>query len=243
MAVRRRQFRIEQTAPAPAPSDISVQAAELAFSQHEIVRELSAMRALFERQLALREARNAPGRDNPDVHQIKNELRVIYDAITRTKQEIAMVHVGGFSSPDVMCVAHELGAVIGGTEVATQQILNAAEEIDQTADTLSASIKSEHALGLTQDIQDRVIQIFEACNFQDVTGQRINKVLTTLKFIETHVERMMEIWGGAEAFREFEPVALAERPGAGLLTNGPRLEGVAGHVSQNEIDAIFAAGG
>ena len=49
--------------------------------------------------------------------------------------------------------------------------------LDQAANTLSASIKSTHEQGLAHDIQDRVVQIFEACNFQDLTGQRISKVM------------------------------------------------------------------
>lgn len=244
MPARRKQFRIEQTASAGAPSDVCVQAVELAFSQHEIVRELAALRALLERQLALGQPPiGAGGGVKSDATRLKSELRLIYEAITRTKQEIATVHVSGFSGPGIACVTHELGAVVGGTEIATQQILDAAEDIDQTANTLSASVKSEHAQGLTQDIQDRVVQIFEACNFQDVTGQRITKVVTTLKFIETHVMRMMEIWGGVDAFKEFTPAAMAERPDAGELARGPTLAGEAGHVSQSEIDAIFAAVG
>jgi chemotaxis protein CheZ len=38
------------------------------------------------------------------------------------------------------------------------------------------------------------VQVFESCNFQDLTGQRISKVVATLKFIETHIIKMMDIW-------------------------------------------------
>ena len=62
-------------------------------------------------------------------------------------------------------------------------------------------------------MQERVIKIFEACNFQDLTGQRITKVVATLKFIETHIVRMMEIWGGLEAFKDIEAETIAEREG------------------------------
>ena len=69
--------------------------------------------------------------------------------------------------------SRELAAIVGSTEQATQSILQAAEEIDQAANTLSASVKGSHEQGLAHDIQDRVVQIFEACNFQDLTGQRV----------------------------------------------------------------------
>jgi chemotaxis protein CheZ len=93
--------------------------------------------------------------------------------------------------------------------------------------------------GIAQDIQDRVIQIFEACNFQDLTGQRITKVMATLKFIEDHVIRMMEIWGGIEAFKDFEDAAHATHDKEIRLVNGPRLEEDQGHASQDDIDALF----
>jgi chemotaxis protein CheZ len=198
---------------------------------------------LIERRLAAEPALVDADAAFTDTVRLKRELRLIYDAIARTKREIAAMHVGAGGGTDLSRVTHELGAVVGGTEVATQRILEAAEDIDQSANALLGSLKGEHAQGLTQDIQDRVIQIFEACNFQDLTGQRITKVMATLKFIEAHVVRMMDIWGGAEAFKEFTPVAMAERPPAGKLTNGPRLDGDSGHVSQNEIDAIFSTAG
>jgi chemotaxis protein CheZ len=136
-------------------------------------------------------------------------------------------------------VTCELGAVVGGTEQATQIILEAAEEIDQNASNLAAAIKNEAQQGLAQDIQDRVVKIFEACNFQDLTGQRITKVVSTLRFIEQHIVRMIEIWGGIDALREFQPEAIAERQGDAKLLNGPRLDDDAGHASQNDIDALF----
>jgi chemotaxis protein CheZ len=64
-------------------------------------------------------------------------------------------------------------------------------------------------------------------------------VLTTLKFIEEHVARMMEVWGGIDAFKEYTAAALAERDPGPVLLNGPKLEGDQGHATQDEIDAIF----
>ena len=89
-------------------------------------------------------------------------------------------------------------------------------------------------------MQERVIKIFEACNFQDLTGQRITKVVGTLKFIETHILRMMEIWGGLEAFKGIEAETIAQRKGDARLLNGPRIAGESGHASQDDIDAMFA---
>lgn len=66
-------------------------------------------------------------------------------------------------------------------------------------------------------------------------------MVSTLKFIETHIVRMMEIWGGLDAFKDIAPQAIAARTG-GRLLNGPKVDGEIGHASQDEIDALFASG-
>jgi chemotaxis protein CheZ len=85
-----------------------------------------------------------------------------------------------------------------------------------------------------------VVRIFEACNFQDLTGQRIAKVLATLAFVENRVARMLEIWGGREAFDGYAAATPAGRDIDPPLVSGPKLNGDRGHVSQQEIDAMFA---
>jgi chemotaxis protein CheZ len=136
-------------------------------------------------------------------------------------------------------VTDELGAVVGGTEQATQRILEAAEAIDQSASVLSNSASPEQAQLQSEEIQERVIAIFEACNFQDLTGQRIAKVMGTMKFIEHHINVMMEIWGGVDAIRAHAPPIIDDRVGDAKLLNGPKLDGDEGHASQDDIDALF----
>jgi chemotaxis protein CheZ len=172
--------------------------------------------------------------------KLTGELDLIQAAINKTKQEIATLHVTGFEGPEMVRVTNELDAIVGGTEQATETILSSAEEIDQMASTLSARLKNDQNQALVQDMQERVIKIFEACNFQDLTGQRITKVVSTLKFIETHIVRMMEIWGGLDAFKDIEAEAIAARAGDVRLLNGPKIDGAVGHASQDDIDALFA---
>ena len=71
--------------------------------------------------------------------KLKVELDLIYDAINRTKREIAVLHGKSFNGEEMARVNGELGAVVGGTEEATQQILEAAEAIDQAASALMKS--------------------------------------------------------------------------------------------------------
>lgn len=237
MAEPRKVFRIEEMMMAPPEPASEGDAASLRHA--EIMRELAALRAM----LAARPVPSPHEGENElrqagEARRLKDELHLIYDAIKRTKEELSALHVTGFHGEPMTRATNELDAVMGGTEKAAQQILAAAEDIDQAANTLSAALKSEVEQGLTQDIQDRVIQIFEACNFQDLAGQRITKVAATLKFIEEHVLRMIAIWGGLDAFEPNDPVAAVERAMIELL-HGPRLEGDDGHASQEDIDLMF----
>jgi chemotaxis protein CheZ len=233
---RRKIFRIEATTGAAHARAAGNSHA----SHHEILAELKALRAIIEPQEAIQQVLDAYRTQIAEAHKLKAELDLISTAIARTKTEIATLHVTGFDGPEMTRVTDELDAVVDGTEQATQQILAAAEVIDQSADTLSASVRSRQDRMLAADIQEQVIQVFEACNFQDIAGQRIGKVVAALKFIETHIARMVEIWGGLDAFAEVAPAAMAARAGGKGLLTGPRLAGDAGHADQDEIDALFA---
>lgn len=241
MQARRKQFRIEVVNRGQPRSEVRTTDCDTASRHHDIMSELRALRALVAPQEQVTQRMiDAYRQEIAEAQKLKGELDLISDAINRTKHEIATLHVTGFEGPEMARVTHELDAVVGGTESATEQILSAAEFIDQAASSLAAAIKNEHDAALAHDIQERVVQIFEACNFQDLTGQRITKVVATLKFIESHIVRMMEIWGGIEAFRGLEPEAMAERQGDAKLLNGPKLEEDIGHASQDDIDALFA---
>jgi len=121
---------------------------------------------------------------------------------------------------DMARVADELDAVTAGTAQATQKILAAAEEIDQLANNLSAALKGKLERELAQDIADSALRIFEACNFQDLIGQRVAKVMKTLKVDEA---------------------LPAPANDAAPDLHGPRLDDDKGHLSQREIDAMFEA--
>ena len=85
-------------------------------------------------------------------------------------------------------ITDELNAVRAASAEATQKILDAAEEIDQLANTLSAALKGKLEQDLAQDVTDLIIRIFEACNFQDLIGQRVTKVTAMLDGIENEAE-------------------------------------------------------
>ncbi|WP_246728583.1 protein phosphatase CheZ [Microvirga terricola] len=169
--------------------------------------------------------------------RLKVELDAIAEAIQRTKQEIATLHYAGAQGREMARVTDELGAIVLGTETATHAILAAAEEIDEIAGDLATRLHSQDS-DMARGIVERVVGIFEACNFQDITGQRISKIVTAMQFVEDRVVKMIEIWGGLENFKDIPPSASPEREGDKALLNGPTLRSEDG-TSQDEIDSFF----
>ena len=254
MPVQRKRFRIEESIGGEMPLR-EIAGSDIGPMHREIMSELRAIRA----QMGGADAGAAPaveGAVAKDVaeakalletyraqieqcEKLKIELDLIHDAISRTKREIAVLHGKSFDGQEMAKVNGELGAVVGGTEQATQQILEAAESIDQAASAMAKVNSPEQQKLLAEEVQERVISIFEACNFQDLTGQRITKVMATMRFIEKHIYEMMEIWGGVDAIRAHAPPIVDTREGDAKLLNGPKLDGDAGHASQDDIDALF----
>ena len=257
MPVHRKRFRIEEAIRGDMAMP-EVTDADVGPMHHAIMAELRAIRAQMASGGTARSAtaetlEGSVTKEVAEAHalletyraqieqceKLKIELDLIHDAISRTKREIAVLHGKSFDGAEMAKVNGELGAVVGGTEHATQQILEAAEAIDQAASALSKVNSPEQQKILSEEIGERVISIFEACNFQDLTGQRITKVMATMRFIEQHINAMMDIWGGVDAIRAHAPPIVDTREGDAKLLNGPKLDGDVGHASQDDIDALF----
>jgi chemotaxis protein CheZ len=227
MAEPRKVFRIEATAASRLGDGIEDAQAPLRHA--ELMAELGALRAMLA-ATTVQPGKTAAPRPN-ETERLTSELNLIAGAIRGDEPN----QPGGApdAAPSVTRIGHELEEVVTVTERATQKVLVAAEEIDQIAKSLSAALIGKYEQGLAQDIQDLVIKIFEACNFQDLAGQRIAKVLGVLSFVEDHVGRVLA---------EIKNPTTARRNGTQYL-HGPRLEtdDDDGHVTQAEIDALFAS--
>ncbi len=168
------------------------------------------------------------------VQAFTREVADLRDVIAQNTHELAqLLHEG--RERRMARAASELGAAIEVMETSTDKILKSAETIDDNAKTLGTALKNSYETGLAQDIQDQLTAIFEACNFQDIAGQRIGKVIGTLTQIDDALTRML---GHCQAVVGADAAPPAQAPSRSLL-NGPRLDGDPGHASQGEIDALF----
>lgn len=205
----------------------------------EVMAEFAKLRALIKPAAEISaETIETFRREIAEAAKLKSEMDLIRDAIQHTKQEIATLHGTSFETAQMARVSGELDAVVAGTEAATESILAAAEFIDDHAMQLAAHVKTDQDKALASEIQEKVVSIFEACNFQDLTGQRITKVVATLNFVESHIDRMIEIWGGIEQFKDITPGSIGPTGDKALL-NGPALPTDEGRASQDDIDALF----
>ncbi len=175
----------------------------------------------------------------PDIDRIRLDLADMAQAISRTKEEIAQMkldteHGGRFAD-----ASHELDAIVSQTETATNEILRAAEHVQEVAWTLREAGTADE---LCDRLDNEATEIYTACSFQDLTGQRTRKVVTVLRYLESRINAMMSIWG-IETIEDLPTDAgtfVADpndtRPDAHLL-NGPQLAGRG--VEQSTVDDLM----
>jgi chemotaxis protein CheZ len=156
------------------------------------------------------------------------EVEALGRTIAAAKVEIAALKVDDIRDRDIPFATDELDAIVQHTAVATNAILESCELLDVVA----TAVSGETAIRL----QDAVTKIYEACSFQDITGQRITKVVTTLKTIEAKVAQIISAFGVKHETEE-RPDGAAEIE----LLNGPQLPSNA--MDQSDIDKLLASFG
>jgi len=175
-------------------------------------------------------------RDLEMAHNLRSELRAMARSIKETKSEIKAMRVGNTGDDSLVTASSELDAVVMATEEATDAILNASETIEALAAKIQLNTVNDDDRQATEDIQEQTIKMLEACNFQDITGQHITKVVNTLKFIEERIDAMIDIWG-ADDIEEVDASVTPDNEGDKGLHNGPALKG--NGIDQNDIDKLF----
>jgi len=235
--VQRKVFRIEESMHAHVREALPGSGSGETPREPDLVAELRALRALLEPQPASSDQIERNKTQIDVAREYKRELEFVHEAIKRTREELGGAAASPLRHPLAGRVRRELEAIVAGTEHATDRILKSAEDIAATARALSHVVKEANEKALASEIDGHVARLFEACNFQDLTGQRVSKVVEAMKCIEDHAASLMEIWDKLE---QFTPIVLPEPSGEDRrFLNGPKLEGDGGHFSQDDVDAIF----
>jgi chemotaxis protein CheZ len=242
MAFAQRRFRIEMQSGDLADLEPAPQASPV-----DVVAEINKLREEIKPQAEVSvDVLEAYRREISEVMQLKTELEGIQRAIEETKIEIATLHIGRPAQVGINQISGEIGAIVQQTELAANTILSSAECIENEMSAIIAHIDDRSvAERHVSTVMLEVSKLYEACNFQDLTGQRLSRVMDTFSFIEKRIDKMLDIWGGlsaidhllmseAAAKREIE-LAIGDQ----ALANGPQVTGTTGHVNQLEIDSLF----
>jgi len=169
--------------------------------------------------------------------KVYSDIEALARYINTARAEIAELRPDDINAEHIPAATDELTAIVGSTEQATNTIFEAVESIESLTDRMPAEV--------AEQVSAAVTSIFEACGFQDITGQRITKVVTALQKVEDRVDDLLYAFGD-----DIKPGERAERPekkatapsGAPArpdedLMNGPQLPEEA--ISQDDIDALF----
>jgi len=170
---------------------------------------------------------------------LKRELVGLFEHIQKIRREIAAIRRPGDSTDRFDQMSDELDAIVEHTEAATNTIMENVESISDVVNEVRALADNPKIDAALARVDEHAGEIFTACSFQDITGQRITKVVRSLKFVEERVNALIGMWG-----RD----ALAAADGAGdkpvdadaALLNGPQLAGQG--VSQDDVDRLLNGG-
>ena len=170
---------------------------------------------------------------------LKAEVVRLFDAIQKIKSEIAAIKHPKSDFDHFNTVADQLQAIVGSTEMATNDIMEATEVIlSATAEAEADGTSEDARKAALQRITDSTNHIFESCSFHDITGQRISKIVKTMNLIEGTLNSLVVLVGeqGLAAL-PMEVRKVDDTDVEGEPLHGPAL-GSEGF-SQADIDKLF----
>jgi hypothetical protein len=168
------------------------------------------------------------------VQVLRHELQDMSASISQARREIAALRPSEDGNDRFSTASNELDAIIVSTERASSEILTSSERILELIGKLREG--DDDTADLYSKIEAEVMEIFTACSFQDLTGQRTTKVINVLRYIEQRIGSMIAIWGEDKTPRDdLPPDPVDDRPDAHLL-HGPSLTGI----DQNEVDQLMS---
>lgn len=160
---------------------------------------------------------------------IIGEFQYIAQFIQKARDEIADLQPNEIRQKRIPGASMELDAVVRDTQQATEAIMGEAEALLVADPSDGPAYKAQ--------VDDAMMRIIESCAFQDLTGQRVNKVISTLRHIEERVSQFADALGVKDAPKDETEEEKRKRE---LLLNGPAIGGP--ETDQSAIDAMFGEG-
>ncbi len=171
-----------------------------------------------------------------DLLVLKKEMVGLFGHLQKIRKELAALNPPG--APDHFgSMSDQLDAIVNATEGATNSIMESVEGIDNLMGEARTYCQGGKLGSIFDQVTDKVNTVFEACSFQDITGQRVTKVVNSLKFVEERINSIIFTWGRDELTQVVVEIKEDQDPDKKLL-HGPQLPGQG--VSQAEVDKMLA---
>ncbi|OEJ68738.1 hypothetical protein BEN30_05765 [Magnetovibrio blakemorei] len=179
----------------------------------------------------------ASGRRSAEIADVYDELERLAAYIDAAKREIAAISPHDVKDEFLLSATDELDAIIEATATATNTIMDSCELVEGVMGDVTDEVGAK--------LMDATTSIYEACTFQDITGQRIGKVVTALKNIEDRIDALVLALGDELIAPKVKNKTTKPKSEAKTtLTDADLLEGPqlgAKAKSQAEIDDLLAS--
>ena len=146
-----------------------------------------------------------------DMDPLKKEIGGLFQYIQRVRQEIAAIHNPADDDHKFGSMGDQLDAIVKATEEATNTIMETMEKNEQLLDELKNQLKDPKQIALIDQLVANGNSVFEACSFQDITGQRVTKVVKSVTYIEDRVNALVK-YGGRRRSKRSRSNRSARRP-------------------------------
>lgn len=157
----------------------------------------------------------APSHASPDIEDMSEAVTRLYDDLAKLR------HENETQNPSYSDI--QLESAVGSMQQTIHRILNSAEDIQETAWAL-------REIGTNTEFCDRLdrnaTDIQNSCSLQNLSGQRISKIVSTLQYIEKRLKKLNN-----------ETEAPANSGVEMFLLNGPLLQRQG--LEQNDADDIL----
>jgi len=174
--------------------------------------------------------------ENFDEQRLSENLEALFNYVQRVRTEIASLNQSGDGEDKFVTMGEQLDGVIEATKDASDDIMAAIEKNNEAVAKLKESLNDPNLIGLVDVIKNGNNEVFEACAFQYIIGQRVTKIIKSVSYVEGRVIALREIWGNDapdNVERVVEDMTEDEK-----LLNGPQSKAEA--ISQEEIDKLFS---
>ena len=167
----------------------------------------------------------------------KQTGRTLRGRMTHIRRELAALNAANGRTDLFQSTQDQLDALGGEIAEATERMMAACEGIQDAADAIGAKTNHRGIKAQLKKITAGTGDIFEACSFQDLTGQRIGKITRIVAAFQTGFHAVTRLAAGKGVGKIKNRHYAIDRVDGGITLEGPQINGPA--VSQTDIDSLF----